>query len=170
MFHHRVLLTGKQKTCLYVTTLRYTRMVSDSNSVQSVQLPNPTKISSDMVGPPDPVSNLRRIIFRQPQNETTLEKRYREMRSEVQEWNQEFWSQHNSRFFQEREEFLKKNLPEGKQNLSADEMSVFYKAFLDKNWNAHMAYNKEWYKRNVKLLALSIQVKIKKLLKIKDSK
>lgn len=69
---------------------------------------------------------------------------------------------------QEREEYLKKNLPDGKQNLTADEMSVFYKAFLDKNWKIHIAYNIEWYKKNVTLLKLSIQVKLRKLFKFKD--
>ncbi|CAG5011365.1 unnamed protein product [Parnassius apollo] len=120
-----------------------------------------------MVGPPDPVSNLRRIIFKQSANETKLEKRYRELRMEVQEWNQKFWTQHNSRFFQEREEYLKKNLPEGKQNLTADEMSVFYKSFLDKNWKVHITYNLEWYKKNVALLILAIQVKLRRLFKLK---
>ncbi|CAH2074719.1 unnamed protein product, partial [Iphiclides podalirius] len=96
-----------------------------------------------MIGPPDPVSNLRRIVFKQPVNESGLEERYRKLRIEVQEWNQKFWTQHNSRFFQEREEYLKKNLPDGKQNLTADEMSVFYKSFLDKNWKTHITYNME---------------------------
>lgn len=69
---------------------------------------------------------------------------------------------------QEREDYLKKNLPEGQQNLSADEMSVFYKAFLDKNWKAHISYNIEWYKKNFKLLRLGLHVRLRKLLKIKD--
>lgn len=53
-----------------------------------------------MVGPPDPVSNLRTIIFKEPLNETHLEKRYRELRADVQDWNHKFWTQHNSRFYQ----------------------------------------------------------------------
>ncbi|CAH0718727.1 unnamed protein product, partial [Brenthis ino] len=120
-----------------------------------------------MIGPPDPVSNLRKIIFKEPKNETNLEKKYRKLRHEVQEWNQNFWTQHNSRFFKERKAYLKKNLPEGKTNLTADEMSVFYKAFLDKNWKTHLSYNKEWYMKNFTLLTLAIQIKIKKIFKIK---
>lgn len=49
-------------------------------------------------------------------------------------------------------------------------MSVFYKAFLDKNWKAHLTYNIEWYKKNVTLLGLAIQVKIRKLFRIKNVK
>lgn len=70
--------------------------------------------------------------------------------------------------FQEREEYLKQNLPEGKQTLTADEMSVFYKSFLDKNWKAHITYNLQWYKKNVILLKLAFQVRLRRLLKIKD--
>ncbi|XP_063821454.1 COA8 family protein CG14806, mitochondrial [Ostrinia nubilalis] len=152
----------------YVTIL--SNQITTAPDSKSIQTPNPKKITSDMVGPPDPVSNLRKIIFKEPPNETPLEKQYRELRTEVQSWNHKFWTQHNTRFFQEREEYLKNNLPEGKQNLTADEMSVFYKAFLDKNWKAHLSYNKEWYKKNITLLGLALQIKIRKLFRIKDSK
>ncbi|KAJ0180256.1 hypothetical protein K1T71_003660 [Dendrolimus kikuchii] len=144
------------------------RYINTAPDGKLAQIPNPKKITSDMVGPPDPVSNLRRIVFREPSNETELEKKYRELRLEVQEWNQNFWTQHNLRFFNEREEYLKKHLPEGKQNLTADEMSVFYKRFLDKNWKTHIQYNIDWYKKNITLLGLAMQVKIRKLCRIKD--
>ncbi|XP_022125251.2 COA8 family protein CG14806, mitochondrial [Pieris rapae] len=142
--------------------------VKNTSTTPDIQPPNPKKISSDMVGPPDPVSNLRRIIFKQPANESELETKYRKLRTEIQEWNQNFWTQHNSRFFKERENYLKNNLPEGKSNLTADEMSVFYKAFLDKNWKGHINYNIEWYKKNLTLLGLAIRVKLRRILKIKD--
>ncbi|CAG4906821.1 unnamed protein product [Colias eurytheme] len=144
------------------------RKTSTTPDNKSVLPPNPQKISTDMVGPPDPVSNLRRIVFKQPANEGQLEKKYRELRAEVQDWNQEFWTQHNSRFFKERENYLKNNLPEGKSSLTADEMSVFYKAFLDKNWKTHINYNIEWYKKNITLLGLSIRVKLRRIFRIKD--
>lgn len=76
----------------------------------------------------------------------------------------------NIQWFQEREEFLKNNLSVGKQNLSADEMSVFYKAFLDKNWKLHVQYNVEWYKRNVTLLGLAVRVKFNRLFQLTSSK
>lgn len=59
-------------------------------------------------------------------------------------------------------------MPVDKQNLTADEMSVFYKAFLDKNWKLHLNYNKEWYKKNFTLLRLAIRVKLNKLFRFKD--
>lgn len=86
---------SRHTSCMLLT--RYTSTTSESKSIQP---PNPKKISTDMIGPPDPVSNLRRIIFKQSVNETELEKKYREMRAEVQDWNQNFWTEHNSRFYQ----------------------------------------------------------------------
>ncbi|CAK1552662.1 unnamed protein product [Leptosia nina] len=151
-----------------IYTLYSVRNTSTTPENKFQQPPNPTKISCDMVGPPDPVSNLRKIIFKKAATETQLEKKYRELRTEVQEWNQTFWTLHNSRFFKERENYLKNNLPEGKSNLTADEMSVFYKAFLDKNWKIHINYNIEWYKKNVTLLGLAIKVKFRQLFRIKD--
>ncbi|CAB3234756.1 unnamed protein product [Arctia plantaginis] len=144
------------------------RFTSTTKDTKSMQPPNPKRICSDMVGPPDPVSNLRTIIFKEPLNETHLEKRYRKLRADVQEWNQKFWTQHNSRFYQEREDYVKKNLPADKQNLTADEMSVFYKAFLDKNWKLHLNYNMEWYKKNFTLLKLALRIKLMRLLRLKD--
>lgn len=80
-----------------ILTARHTSTTKDTKSIQP---PNPKRICSDMVGPPDPVSNLRTIIFKEPLNETHLEKRYRELRADVQDWNHKFWTQHNSRFYQ----------------------------------------------------------------------
>lgn len=92
------------RQCLKISNRRCTfllpRQTSTTPDTKSAQPPNPRTISTDMVGPPDPVSNLRRIVFKQPTNETKLEKKFRELRTEVQGWNQNFWTQHNSRFFQ----------------------------------------------------------------------
>lgn len=139
-----------------------------------------------MIGPPDPISNLRPIIFANPPKETYLEKRYRELREETQQWNQIFWSKHNTSFikvillnwsfnnirfsiqkdlikFQEREQFQQMLKAQGKVTLTADDMSVFYKQFLDQNWQTHFNYNIAWYKRNIKILFFGIAVKVSKL-------
>lgn len=51
----------------------------------------------------------------------------------------------------------------GKDSVTADEMSVFYKKFLDKNWKNHIDYNISWYKQNLKILILEIKVRLSKL-------
>lgn len=52
----------------------------------------------DIIGKPDPVSNLRPYRFHIPISESSIEKQYREEREKVQIWNQEFWLKHNLKF------------------------------------------------------------------------
>lgn len=66
---------------------------------------------------------------------------------------------------QEKEAYIKSQQKEGEERkqLTADEMSDFYKTFLDKNWYLHLNYNREWYKRNFTLLYLSLRVYLEKM-------
>ncbi|XP_063228184.1 cytochrome c oxidase assembly factor 8 [Bacillus rossius redtenbacheri] len=119
----------------------------------------------DMIGPPNPVSNLRPVIFRIKPNESKVEEEFRLRRGEVQEWNERFWHGHNTSFFKEREAYIASHLPSDspgkeKRTLSAKEMSVFYKQFLDKNWKVHLEYNIEWYRKNIGLVFLALKVKV----------
>jgi hypothetical protein len=45
-----------------------------------------------------------------------------------------------------------------KKTISVEEMSQFYKNFLDSQWSAHLKYNVEWQKRNFKIAALACLV------------
>ncbi|XP_059477155.1 cytochrome c oxidase assembly factor 8 [Neocloeon triangulifer] len=120
----------------------------------------------DMVGPPDKVSNIRPVIFHVPVNESVAEKEYRQKRQEVLQWNQEFWTKHNLRFIKEREEFVKiqQQRKGNNETLCADEMSIFYKRFLDENWQVHVKYNGDWYKKNIGLMLQSFKIQILKSL------
>ncbi|KAL0103339.1 hypothetical protein PUN28_017549 [Cardiocondyla obscurior] len=120
----------------------------------------------DIIGPPDPISNLRPIVFANSTKETYSEKRYRELRKEAQQWNQIFWSKHNTNFTEERKRFQQMLKEQGKE-ATADDMSVFYKKFLDKNWQSHFNYNIAWYKKNIKILFFGIAAKMSKLKMLK---
>ncbi|XP_044731793.1 COA8 family protein CG14806, mitochondrial isoform X2 [Chrysoperla carnea] len=103
------------------------------------------KSGKDIIGPPDPVSNLRPIIRHETPNETLLEARLRQKQNETQEWNHQFWTKHNNKFFKERKEYISLYTNgDDKSKLTADEMSLFYKSFLDKNWRTHFDYNLQW--------------------------
>lgn len=52
----------------------------------------------EWIGPPNPLSNLRPIVYRIPENETELEKRLRHLRQETEDWNHEFWTEQNITF------------------------------------------------------------------------
>lgn len=58
------------------------------------------KDNVDLVGPPDPISNLRPILRRRHTFETELQQMLRETQDETQAWNQKFWAEHNTRFIQ----------------------------------------------------------------------
>lgn len=66
--------------------------------------------------------------------------------------------------FQEREDFIKLHKISGTDEISADQMSVFYKSFLDKNRRIHLMYNISWYLKNFEMLTLAFAVEVEKLL------
>lgn len=126
---------------------------------------NPQDVKCDCIGPPDRGSNLRKVRYYIPPNETPLEQRYREAREATQDWNQTFWASHNSKFKQMKEEFVQMRLKEKygsqateRRTLSADEMAVFYKQFLDDHRVIHQEYNREWYKKNANNILLAARV------------
>lgn len=116
----------------------------------------PVARNSDIYGPPDPVSNIQTVSFYKPPDETQTEKMFRLRRTEVLEWNHKFWADHNTKFFKEKAEFVKLLEPSikvsGKKSTPAEQMSVFYRKFLNENRQEHLRYNKEWYKKNISLL------------------
>ncbi|XP_056151657.1 cytochrome c oxidase assembly factor 8 [Lampris incognitus] len=126
----------------------------------------------DWIGPPNPLSNLRPIIYHIHENETELEKRLRNLRQETEDWNHDFWTNQNISFRKEKDAFIisqlkKKGLSERdeqgrKRALDSEEMAVFYKSFLDQNKTRHANYNKEWYRRNFTITLLMGQVTLRK--------
>ncbi|KAM7346750.1 cytochrome c oxidase assembly factor 8 [Cochliomyia hominivorax] len=128
--------------------------------------PDPHLIKHDYIGPPDKESNLRPFVRCIPKNESDLEKRLRYKRIEIEEWNQSFWSRHNRRFYEEKNEFVRLHKSSGTQDISADKMSEFYKSFLDKNKKVHILYNISWYLKNFEVLVLAFKVALQKMIKI----
>ncbi|GAB6029871.1 Apoptogenic protein 1, mitochondrial, variant 2 [Chamberlinius hualienensis] len=105
------------------------------------------KTKGNWVRPPDPVSNLRLIDYKETPNDTEYEKLLRAKQVDVQNWNHQFWTSHNSKFYKEKTEFIvekKKELNKNEKNatISPDEMSKFYKQFLDDNYKEHIHYNR----------------------------
>lgn len=145
-----------------------------------LQFQNPTASKSKseqsggttLIGPPDPISNLRPIEIATNSKETKSQRQLRQLRLETAAFNEAFWQQHNSDFNKGREEFIKKILKENygsdpqKTSISAAEMSIFYKSFLDSKWKSHIDYNLAWQKRNFKILALAFKVKCEDFIKI----
>ncbi|XP_046450133.1 COA8 family protein Y39B6A.34, mitochondrial-like [Daphnia pulex] len=128
--------------------------------------------TTDVYGPPDPKSSLRLITFYIAPDETEAEKEYRLRRAQVQEWNHLFWTIHNVQFTQAKEEFVTSVLERrGKdatttgQPLTADDLSEFYRAFLDQNREKHLKYNVEWHMKNMGLLWPGIKANLSRFKK-----
>jgi hypothetical protein len=92
-----------------------------------------------------------------PKNETKAQEKLRVKRLETENFITGFWKNHNQQFFTERSEFIAKR---DNKELSADEMSEFYKSFLDKKWESHFYFNIIWYMKNFELLYLAFIVNI----------
>jgi len=151
--------------------LRPNNGLSVINHVCGISSTSPPSSHSqyDHVGPPHPVSNLRPVRFARPTNETGLAVRLRKLRQDTQQFNQEFWVEHNTSFSEGRRAYISRVMKEkypgqtDKQTLTAEEMSGFYREFLNSNWKDHVKYNIEWQKRNWKIIGLGGLVQIQKL-------
>nr|XP_016939210.1 COA8 family protein CG14806, mitochondrial [Drosophila suzukii] len=126
--------------------------------------PDPKAVKCDYIGPPDAQSNLRPYVRHYDDDETRLARSLRLKRIEVEAWNTDFWTRHNKRFYEEKEDFIRLHKESGTEEVSADQMSHFYKAFLDKNWRIHMMYNISWYLKNFDILTLAGAVQLQRLL------
>lgn len=122
----------------------------------------------DIYGPPHPISNIPHIQFAIADDETVKEKKFRKLKEDLASWQQQFWSNHNENFQQSKKVYLnKRENPNTRidEKQHADELSIFYRDFLDKNWGSHLNYQREWYKKNFKVLWYGLQVEVERMLK-----
>ncbi|XP_022219821.2 COA8 family protein CG14806, mitochondrial isoform X2 [Drosophila obscura] len=158
----RILLTQFNLPRCYAT--KQTPRPKDSRPVGLAHPPDPKTVSCDYIGPPDSQSNLRPYVRHYNDNETALANKLRMTRIEVEAWNASFWTRHNKRFYEEKEDFIRLHKEAGNEEISADRMSVFYKTFLDKNRRIHLMYNLSWYMKNFDMLTMAFMVEVQNLL------
>ena len=58
----------------------------------------PEDVTTDWIGPPDTDSNLRPYRMQVPIDETPMQQKLRLQRIQNQNWNQQFWAEHNNNF------------------------------------------------------------------------
>ncbi|XP_034433414.1 cytochrome c oxidase assembly factor 8 [Hippoglossus hippoglossus] len=143
------------------------RTQQNTDPKRSIFRPPPSS-TCDWIGPPNPLSNLRPIVYHIAENESELQRRLRNLRQETEDWNHEFWTKQNITFNKDRDSFIMSQLKakgltvrdeQGRRRfLNSEEMAEFYKSFLDQNRTRHMTYNKEWYRRNFTITLLMARV------------
>ena len=140
----------------------YSKKVKESKNATK------TYNSSYKYGPPDPESNIPTVEFLGKHNETNKEKMFRQHKQDLMLWHHTFWLQQNEKFKKEKKKHLQKqeheiSITDGKEQ--ADDLSFFFKKFLDKEFSLHFKYQREWYKRNFLLFWYGFQVDLEHLVK-----
>lgn len=134
--------------------------VSPEEQQQTISTPQPHD-HYDFVGPPNPESNIREVIYSKathPEEEVLNVKR-----SMTYHWNDQFWTRHNNNFFTEKKKFIEQsNAASGSGQEVSDKLSIFYKDFLEKNHDTYMEYNREWYRQNFTLLWMNARAALLK--------
>ncbi|KAF9999178.1 hypothetical protein BGZ80_004421 [Entomortierella chlamydospora] len=116
-----------------------------------------------LVGNPHPVSNLRPVKYPVPENESPEDRAFRERRERVDAFNQNFWVANNNLFNKAKAEYEAKiRAQNGDQPVTTEELSIFYKDFLDKAYDRQMRYNRQWWVENVGLLLPAAKAAIRK--------
>ncbi|KAI0322246.1 hypothetical protein OF83DRAFT_1095271 [Amylostereum chailletii] len=138
-----------------------------------------TSARHNLVGPSDPVSNLRPVIYDDalppaaeglPHPYSLAEFRgdpreyqWKLHRQQLDDWNHAFWTETNGRFEAAKASVLE-SLPPG---TSADErenaLSEFYKQWVQQETHRQDAYTREWRQRNFEEIRLAARVLYRKL-------
>ncbi|KAI0374940.1 hypothetical protein BV20DRAFT_935221 [Pilatotrama ljubarskyi] len=135
-----------------------------------------TSISrSHLVGPPDPVSHLRPVIYddappppaprvRHPYSLTeftgdTREYQWKMQRQDLDAFNHAFWLDSNTRFYAAKDAVLQ-SLPEGASAEQREHaLSDFYARWVAQERARMAAYDAEWRKRNWSTIMLGARVR-----------
>ncbi|KAK3844735.1 MAG: hypothetical protein J3R72DRAFT_397804 [Linnemannia gamsii] len=116
-----------------------------------------------LVGNPHSVSNLRPILYPIPANESKEDRLFREQRERVDAFNQNFWVSNNAMFNKAKAEYEEKvRAQNGDQPVTTDELSLFYKDFLDKAYERQLNYNRQWWIENINLLFPAAKAAVRK--------
>ncbi|KAL0136143.1 hypothetical protein V8B55DRAFT_1553456 [Mucor lusitanicus] len=151
-----------QSTCCQSYKRTLTTASKKKNWTESLTTP----VAADMIGTPDPISNLRPVKYYISPNETTEEKEWRESCQRVDAFNEDFWQKNNTLFMNAKAEFEDQFRARGEE-VTAEAMSVFYKDFLNKAYDRQMEYNRTWWKMNVAQLYPGFKAAMRSLSKPK---
>ncbi|XP_061699247.1 cytochrome c oxidase assembly factor 8 isoform X1 [Syngnathoides biaculeatus] len=102
--HNVVTAAASRRQCSELATKQ-----QDKSPKRSKSRPAPSA-TRDWIGPPDPLSNLRPVVYRAAPRESELEGRLRNLRQDTEDWNHAFWTQQNVTFSEEKNAFVASQL------------------------------------------------------------
>ncbi|KAJ8487891.1 hypothetical protein ONZ51_g3890 [Trametes cubensis] len=129
-----------------------------------------------LVGPPDPVSHLRPVIYddappvrnaanvRHPYSlreftGDTREYQWKMQRQELDAFNQAFWLDSNTRFYAAKDAVLQSLPEETTPEQREAALSAFYARWVSQERTRQAEYNAEWRKRNWSTILLGARVR-----------
>jgi len=138
--------------------------------------------ASDYVGPPDPVSNIRPVLYddsgstsaklplRHPyaldefrDESHSVEYQWKLQRQQLDAFNDAFWRDTNSRFEAAKAAAVSGLPPHATAEQREERLSEFYKNWVLQEATRQEEYNSEWRRRSLQEIKLAARVSYKKL-------
>ncbi|KAH9005295.1 hypothetical protein EDB86DRAFT_3037663 [Lactarius hatsudake] len=130
----------------------------------------------DHVAPPDPISNIRPILYDDPVSMTseslrhpysldefrddsdTLEYQWKLQRQQLDAFNDNFWRDSNTRFEVAKAAALSGLPPHSTTQQREERLGKFYRNWVLQEATRQQEYNAEWRRRNMEEIALALRV------------
>ncbi|TFY78342.1 hypothetical protein EWM64_g5666 [Hericium alpestre] len=146
---------------------------------RALRLLHTTPRACNRIGPPDPISNLRPILYDDPlpphaedlrhpyslsefRGGDTVEYQWKLQRQQLDAWNHAFWTNSNTRFEAAKDAVLSSipetATPDARERALAD----FYKHWVIQESSRQEAYNREWRRRSFEEIKLAARVHYEK--------
>jgi hypothetical protein len=108
-----------------------------------------------LVSTPHPLSNIRFIKLQKGNQE---DRKWIEYRQQQIHEHHLFWSQNNSAFQEQKEQFIANHSPDKK--ISAEQLSVFYKQYSEESHDRMVEYNRKLWKESLLALGPGIRYEL----------
>jgi len=137
--------------------------------------------TGDHVAPPDPISNIRPILYDDPapvtserlrhpyslnefrDNSDTLEYQWKLQRQQLDAFNDNFWRDSNTRFEVAKAAAMSILPPHATAQQREECLGMFYRKWVLQEATRQLEYNAEWRRRSMEEIALSFRVSYHRL-------
>jgi len=150
------------------------------SNLRSLRLFHSSLRASDYVAPPDPVSNIRQVLYDDPTSTNvdsaaplvrhpysldefrddadTLEYQWKLHRQQLDAFNDTFWRDTNTRFEAAKDAAISSLPPHPTAEQREERLSEFYKNWVLQEARRQEEYNSEWRRRSMQEIKLAARV------------
>lgn len=145
-------------------------------TLRSHRLLHSSARTCDHVAPPDPISNIRPILYDDPARVTsellrhpyslnefrddsdTLEYQWKLQRQQLDAFNDSFWRDSNTRFEVAKAAAISGLSPHATAQQREERLGILYRKWVLQEATRQVEYNAEWRRRSMEEIALSLRV------------